>query len=307
MMSWRASPLVLCALALLSIVSARPARAQQMDPRSYANVPIEQNFLLVGFGHSQGGVLLDPSVPVDNVSAKIETVLVGYLRTLDFWGQSGTIGLVVPYASVYATGQVGGDSASVTRAGLGDPAFRITANLYGAPALSLEEFPSYKQDLIVGASLLVTAPLGQYDSSKIVNIGTNRWSVKPELGLSQALGKWTLEGAAGVTFFSENDEYLGANTRHQDPLYAVQGHAIYNFSRRLWVALDGTYYIGGRSSINGGERNDLQQNSRVGATASWVLNSTNSLKFYFSSGATSRAGTDFHTVGLAWQYRWSDR
>jgi hypothetical protein len=213
----------------------------------------------------------------------------------------------VPYASVYATGQVGSDSGSVTRAGFGDPALRITANLYGAPALSLEEFPSYKQDLIVGASLLVTAPFGQYDSSKIVNVGTNRWTVKPELGVSQAFGKWTLEGAAGVTFFTDNDEYLGDKTRSQDPLYAVQGHVIYNFSRRLWAALDATYYIGGRSSINGGDRNDLQQNSRFGATASWLLNSTNSLKFYFSSGANSRAGTDFQTIGIAWQYRWADR
>ena len=307
MTSWWARPLVLCSMLLATVLSSRPACAQQMDPRSYSNVPMGQNFLLAGFTHSQGGVLVDPSLPVDNVSAQIETALAGYVRTLDLWGQSGTIGLVVPYASVYATGEVGGDSASVTRAGFGDPVLRITANLYGAPALSLEQFPSYKQDLIVGASLLVTAPFGQYDSSKIVNIGTNRWTIKPELGISQALGNWTLEGAAGVTFFTDNDEYLGNNTRSQDPLYAVQGHVIYNFSHRLWAALDGTYYIGGRTSINGGDRNDLQQNSRWGATASWLLNSTNSLKFYFSSGATSRAGTDFRTVGIAWQYRWADR
>ena len=307
MMRWWARTLVLCSTLLVSVASSLLACAQQMDPRSYSNVPIAQNFLLAGFAHSQGGVLVDPSLPIDNVSAKIETALVGYVRTLDLWGQSGTIGLVVPYASVYATGQVGSDSGSVTRAGFGDPALRITANLYGAPALSLEEFPSYKQDLIVGASLLVTAPFGQYDSSKIVNVGTNRWTVKPELGVSQAFGKWTLEGAAGVTFFTDNDEYLGDKTRSQDPLYAVQGHVIYNFSRRLWAALDATYYIGGRSSINGGDRNDLQQNSRFGATASWLLNSTNSLKFYFSSGANSRAGTDFQTVGIAWQYRWADR
>jgi len=307
MMRWWARTLVLCSTLLVSVASSLLACAQQMDPRSYSNVPIAQNFLLAGFAHSQGGVLVDPSLPIDNVSAKIETALVGYVRTLDLWGQSGTIGLVVPYASVYATGQVGSDSGSVTRAGFGDPALRITANLYGAPALSLEEFPSYKQDLIVGASLLVTAPFGQYDSSKIVNVGTNRWTVKPELGVSQAFGKWTLEGAAGVTFFTDNDEYLGDKTRSQDPLYAVQGHVIYNFSRRLWAALDATYYIGGRTSINGGDRNDLQQNSRFGATASWLLNSTNSLKFYFSSGANSRAGTDFQTIGIAWQYRWADR
>jgi hypothetical protein len=283
-----------------------PARCQQLDPRSYANVPLEQNFLIVGFAHSQGGVLTDPSVPVENAHAEVETALVGYLRSLSFGGQSGTIGFVVPYASIHASGELQGDSSSVTRAGLGDPVFRIAANLYGAPALTLEEFPTYKQDLIIGASLLVSAPLGRYDSTKLVNVGTNRWSFKPEFGASQALGAWTFEGAAGVTFFTDNDEYLGDNSRHQSPLYAVQGHVIYNFSPHLWISVDGTYYNGGRTTVNGGEKNDLQQNSRYGATLSWAVNRTDSIKLYGSSGATSRAGTDFQVIGIAWQHRWAD-
>jgi hypothetical protein len=211
-----------------------PANAQQMDPRAYTNVPTGLNFLIGGFSYSEGDVLVDPSIPIKDANAKVETAIVGYARTLALWGQSGTIGLVVPYASVSASGQVEGQATSVTRSGFGDPALRMTLNLYGAPALSLKDFGKYRQDLIVGASLLVTAPWGYYVPSKLVNIGTNRWSFKPELGVSKAIGNWTLEGAFGVTFFTDNTEFLGNNTKQQDPLYAVQGHLIYTFNPRLW-------------------------------------------------------------------------
>jgi hypothetical protein len=293
-------------LAVFSL-SLHPANAQQMDPRAYANVPTGFNFLFAGFSYSEGDVLVDPSIPVKDASAKVDTAIVGYVHTLALWGQSGTIGLVVPYASVSANGLVEGQAASVTRSGFGDPALRLTLNLYGAPALSLEDFGKYRQDLIVGASLLVTAPLGYYLPSKLVNIGTNRWSFKPELGVSKALGNWTLEGAFGVTFFTDNDEFVGTNTKQQDPLYAAQGHVIYIFDPRLWGSLDATYFAGGRTTVNGTPHNDLQQNSRWGATLSFAVNRSNSLKLYFSNGATSRTGTDFKVLGVVWQYAWADR
>src|SRR4030095_4052187 len=130
-------------------------------------------------------------------------------------------------------------------------------------------------------SLLVTAPTGQYDPGRLINIGTNRWTFKPEAGISQALGRWTLEAAAGVTFFTDNAEFLGANVRSQKPLYGVQGHAIYNFNPSLWAALDATYYTGGQTSVNGALDNDLQANSRWGATVAHTLDKNNSIKLYF--------------------------
>src|SRR5215467_3317488 len=120
------------------------------------------------------------------------------------------------------------------------------------PALSLEQFRDYHQDTIAGASLTVTAPTGQYDNTKLVNIGTNRWTFKPEVGVSKALGRWILEGDAAVTFYTDNDQFFpGNNLRQQDPLYALQAHVIYTFNPKLWGALDATYYFGGRTSVNG--------------------------------------------------------
>jgi Putative MetA-pathway of phenol degradation len=294
------------ALLTAGMLALSVARAQQMEPRSYSNVPIGLNFVIAGYAHSRGDVLLDPSLPVEDANAKVDTLILGYARTLALWGQSGTLSVVLPYASLSANGTLEGQTAGVERSGFADPAMRLSVNLYGAPALSMQEFAAYRQDVIVGASLLVTAPLGRYDSTKLVNIGTNRWSIKPELGVSKALGAWVLEGAAGVTFFTDNDEFA-TGSREQAPLYALQAHAIYNFRPGLWVAVDSTYYAGGRTSVNGGLKNDLQQSSRFGATLSVAVSRANSVKFYFSSGATDRAGTDFDIFGVAWQYRWADR
>ena len=275
-----------------------------MEPRSYANAPVGLNFLIAAYGYSWGDVLLDPSLPIANADAKVNSIALGYSRVLELWGKSGTVAVVLPYATVSASGDVEGQPASVERSGYADLGMRLAVNLYGAPALSLEEFRDYRQDTIVGVSLLVTAPTGHYDPTKLVNIGTNRWSFKPEAGVSKVLGAWTLEGAFGVTFFTDNDQFLGSNVRQQDPLYALQGHAIYNFNPGLWGALDATYYAGGRTSVNGSANDDRKQNSRWGATLAQSLNSRNSIKLYFSTGASARTGTDFKTAGIAWQYRW---
>jgi hypothetical protein len=278
--------------------------AQSMEPLSYTNSPIGLNFLVVGYGYQTGNVLVDPSLPLTNVHATVDNAFVAYDRIVDFWGQSGGVSIVMPYAWLSATGDVFEQQKKVDRTGLSDFVFKVSVNLFGAPALSLKDFSNYHQNLIIGLSLQVTAPTGQYYSSKLVNIGTNRWSAKPELGVSKALGPWTLEGGAGVTFFTDNNEFFGDNTRHQDALWSVQGHVIYNFTRKMWASLDATYYTGGRTSLNGGLDNDLQSNSRWGGTWAYSLARENSIKLYFSSGVTARTGSEFRIYGIAWQHRW---
>jgi len=158
--------------------------------------------------------------------------------------------------------------------------------------------------LIVGASLQVSVPAGQYDNTKVVNLGTNRWFVKPEVGVSKALGRWTLEAAAAVTDFADNDDFLGGGTRSQDPLYSLQGHALYTFPHGVWGSIDGTYFAGGRSTLNGVPGNDLQQNWRLGATLAFPVDLRNSIKLYGSHGVSARTGNNYDLLGLAWQYRW---
>jgi hypothetical protein len=280
------------------------AHAQSMEPLSYTNSPIGLNFLIAGFGYQSGNVLVDPSLPLKDVHATVDSAFLAYSRVIDCWGQSGSITLVMPYARLSATGDVFEQRMSVERLGITDLSMRLSINLYGAPALSLNEYSKYHQDTIVGVTVQVTAPSGEYMPSKLVNIGTNRWSFKPELGVSKAVAPWTFEAAAGATFFTDNDDYFGGNRRHQDVLYSVQGHVIFNFNRKMWAALDATYYTGGQTSLNDRPDNDLQGNSRWGGTYAYSLARQNSIKLYFSSGVTARTGSEFRIYGIAWQYRW---
>lgn len=293
-----------CALFIMSVAAAGDALAQDMEPRAYSNTPVGVNFLIAGYAYSEGGVATDPTVPLTNANLHTRTAVLGYVRSLDVWGRSGKFDLIVPYSWVSGSAELAGLPLQREISGFGDPRLRFSVNFYGAPALSLKEFADYRQDIIVGASLQVSVPSGQYDVGNAVNIGTNRWFIKPELGFSKAWGSWIVELAAGATFFSDNKDFFGGQTRSQDPIYSVQGHLVYGFRSGVWVALDGTYFTGGRTTIDGVEGNDLQQNSRIGATVALPVDRHHSVKLYVSSGVSTRTGSDFNTIGIAWQYRW---
>ena len=297
-LAWFGAALVVTALA------ASGAYGQDLEPRAYANTPTGLNFLIAGYGYLTGGVATDPSLPLQNAHLQVHSTVLAYARSLDVWGRSGKVDVVVPYAWLSGSADVAGQPREREVSGFGDPRFRFSVNFYGAPALSLQEFAGYKQDLILGASLQVSAPLGQYDADKLVNIGTNRWSIKPELGLSKAFGPLTLELAAGVSIYTDNHDFFGGQTRAQDPIYSLQGHVLYHFRSGIWAALDITYYTGGRTTIDGVEGNDLQKNTRLGATVALPVNRHNSVKLYASTGVSTRTGSDFDAVGIAWQYRW---
>jgi len=289
---------------LVALLAPVLACAQSLDPRAYANAPVGLNFLIVGYSYSTGGVGFDPSVPLENGHARVNAVPLAYVRSLDVFGNAGSIGLVLPFAKLAGSATFNGVEQEREMTGMADPAMRFAVNFYGAPAMDLEHFKAYRQDLIVGTSLLVTAPLGRYDSNRVANLGTNRWTAKPELGLSKALDLWTFELSTGVTFFTRNDDYIQGNVREQDPLYSAQLHVTRQFGRGMWGAISTTYYEGGRTSLNGVPRDDRQSGSRLGFTFSLPLSRHYTVKLYANTGLYARTGTDFDTYGVAWQYLW---
>jgi hypothetical protein len=290
----------------MSALAAAPSIAcgQDLEPRAYVNTPVGLNFVLVGYAYTQGSVGTDPSLPVTDFTIQTHGPVLAYIRTLDVWGRSGKVDLILPYVWVKATGKVAGQARERDVSGFADPRVRFSMNLYGAPALSLEQFSEYKQDLIVGTSLQVSAPGGQYDSDKAVNIGSNRWSFKPELGFSKALGPLTLELLPAVTFFTDNDDFFGGQHVAQDPIYSVQGHLIYRFAFGGWAALNSTYYTGGRTTVDDVKKDDRQENVRLGLTVALPLDRHFSLKLYGSTGVHTRTGSTFDAAGIALQYRW---
>lgn len=278
--------------------------SQDLEPRAYTNIPVGLNFVLAGYAYTSGGVLFDPAVPLENANIKIHGSVFAYARSIKVGNMSGKIDMILPYAWLSGTAEFQGQPVSRIVSGFGDPRLRMSVNFIGAPALPLSGFKDYKQNLVVGASLQVYLPLGQYDPDKLVNIGTNRFSFKPELGVSKTLGHLQIEVTAGVTFYTVNYEFYQGKTRSQNPLGSIQGHLNYNFKKGIWAALDGTYYWGGRTTLEGVEGNDLQKNTRLGFTLALPVNVHNSLKLYLSTGVSTRTGSDFDAIGVIWQYRW---
>jgi hypothetical protein len=288
----------------LAVAILPVTHAQEIEPRAYSNAPIGVNFLIAGYAYTQGAVPFDASLPVKNANLKTSSAVLAYARVLDLWGKSAKFDAVVPYTWLSGTAEARAEPVERNVAGFADPRFRLSVNLYGAPALTLKEFKDYVQDLIIGASVQVSVPSGQYDPSRLVNIGTNRWFFKPEVGVSQALGPWTLELQAAATFFTDNDDFYRGNKRSQDPVYSLQGHLIYGFRSGIWSSFDVTYFNGGRTTINGKLNEDLQQNWRVGGTLAFPVNVHNSIKLYASSGVSARTDNNYDLIGIAWQYRW---
>lgn len=288
-------------LSLLFLLSG--LNAQSLEPRLYSNIPTDLNFLVLGYAYSTGA--LPSNSTLKDPQLDIHTSFLAYARGLNIAGHSSKVDIVVPSACLDGSAIYNGDNVYRDVCGLGDIKARVALNLFGAPALSLKEFGSYKQDTIIGVNLQVTAPTGQYNSNKLVNIGTNRWALKTGIGLSKKIKSFLFELALDAEFYTKNSNYL-LGEKEQAPIYSTQVHIIYNMPKGIWIALDSNYYFGGENTITGDKQDDALDNSRTGLTLAFPLSKKYSLKFYGSRGVLTRAGTNFDTLGIVLQYKFLD-
>jgi hypothetical protein len=281
------------------------ASAQDMEPRAYSASPVGANFLVVVATRSTGAVLLDPAIPVTDINATVNGFALGLGHTFNLFGKLGLVSVALPYAVADVTGKVMENAAEVHRSGLADSRLKLSVNLYGNDAMSPREFAAAPTRTVVGASLAVTAPTSQYSSTKLINLGTNRWSVKPEVGVAVPSGHWDFDAYLGLVFYTDNtDFYPGVVDRSQDPLWSVQGHVSYTIRPRLWIAGDATWYHGGSAQNEGGNPSPALNNARGGVTVSVPVLKRYSLKVAYGSGVVARTGTDFRTFSVAWQALW---
>jgi hypothetical protein len=291
-------------LAGVLLAGAAGAPAQELEPRAYAPNPTDVNFVALAFSRTTGDVVFDESLPFSNVTARVNGATLLYGHTFGLAGRAASATAIVPYAWGSVQGNVGEDFKRITRSGATDLRARLAVNLVGGPALSPREFATHKPGTTLGASLTVVAPSGQYDPSKLINLGANRWAFKPELGLSYPVGRWFLEGYLGGWLFTENDDFYGGVRRSQAPIATFQLHVVRMVGRRAWIAGDATFYSGGNTSLDGRSNDDAQRNSRSGLTLALPIGKRNSLKVAWASGVTTRVGGDFQTLAVAWQIRW---
>jgi hypothetical protein len=300
---------------VITACTQQALHAQDLAPRAYIITPVHWNAVTLTYSFSSGGVSTNNAIPVTDATGTLNVTGVSYFHSLRFFGRSANILASLPYGVVHYRGTFEDNEMKVYRSGLLDSIFRFSVNLKGGPAMSVKEYQAWKQKTILGVSLKVVAPTGQYDGTKLINNGANRWAFKPEFGYSKRWGHWVLDGYAAMWFFTTNPEFFAHNaffpgnqTQSQKPIGSFEGHLSYGVKDRLWFSLDSNFWYGGRTSRNGVENtNTLQTSSRIGATASIPINKHQSLKFTYSDGDYVRFGGNFQNVSVAWQYSWVGR
>lgn len=289
--------------AILS-VAAGSALAQSIEPRSLSAAPTGVNFALVGYSFTSGGLSFDPAIPIDDASLRIHGPAFAYARTFGLIGRPAKVDVILPVGVLSGDATFNGDPVRRDVSGIFDPLFRLSVIFTGAKAMTPAEFRNYNPDLTVGASVQVSAPLGQYDATRIVNLGSNRWFVKPEIGVAKRSGPWNFELKGAATFYTANADFFGATTRSQKPLLQAQAHVIHNWASGVWLSVDGGYLWGGRTTVDGIADNNLQSNWRAGATLAVPVDRRQSIKLFASTGVSSRTGNGYDLAGVLWQYRW---
>jgi hypothetical protein len=285
-------------------IGGASANAQSIEPRVYSPVPTGSNFLVVAASEARGAIPIDPALPLSDIDFKVHSIVGGYARSFDLFGRTGKLDFVLPHGTLDGSANFHGEPIGRKVSGFLDPLARLSILFHGAPALSSSEFRGYRQGLVIGASVQLSIPVGQYDEERLLNLGTNRWALKPEIGLSKAWGPWAVEAAGGVTLFGDNEDFFGGHTRSQKPIYSIQTHVIRNLKPGQWVSANLTWFGGGKTSVDGISDQNLQKNWRAGLTAAMPISRQLSVKANASTGVSARTGNNFDLYGISLQYRW---
>ena len=297
----------LIALTTIALAWApEPAMSQELEPRSYSTVPVDSNFAVGAASNSTGTVPLDPSLPLSDVRPSINIVTFSFTHTFRLGSRTANWAVSVPYLGGHVSAVASGQPQAFSRFGFADFRGRFGINLLGR-ALTPAEFARHVPATTLGVSATVIVPTGTYDRTQLINTGSNRWTIKPEVGLEQPMGKWFADVSAGRWIFGENTGYIGGQTLHQEPLDIFQFHTGYTFRQNQWLALDANYYSGGATSVNGTRAIDSLANSRYGLTFSQPVGSGLSAKASWSRWLSGRFGQRYSTVAVALQYLWFDR
>ena len=303
-----------CGVGLLLLACFVPVLicAQDLAPRAYIITPIHSNAVTLTYAFFGGDILFDGDVPITGATAKASVSVFSYTHSFDLMGRSASVSASLPYGVGNFHGTVAGADTNAYRSGGLDSSLRLSMNLKGGPAMDLQKFRKWQQKMLLGVSLKVVVPTGQYDPTKLINYGANRWAFKPEVGVSRRWGHWVVDTYGALWLFTTNHDFFsrnqfspGTNTQKQDPTFAFEGHLSYDVKPRLWASLDGNFWIGGQTSLNGVENpNTLQRNSHVGTTVSVPVSKHQSFKVSYNRGAYVIYGGNYQNVSVGWQYSW---
>lgn len=293
---------VLCVLATIFV--AMPLCGQELEPRAFSPGPVGLNIAAATASYSTGDLVFDSSLPLEGVTSRITLVGAGYQRFFGLGGKTAKFAVAAAWADSKAQGLVFDQFHERKFNGLTDPRIAFSWIFKGAPAMTPAEYAKYKPNTIAGVSMSLSPPLGEYEVGKLLNAGTNRWTLRNQLGMAHYRGRWTFEGTLGAQLFTDNDEFLGTSTQSQDPIYSLQAHCSYTFRQQLWLAGGATFFRGGDTTTDGVTRKGFQKSSRIGVSASLPVGRGQALGMSYHRGLVTDLGADYDTLAITWSRRW---
>ncbi len=292
-------------IASLLMLPGHLAMAQELEPRRWSHLPIGANFAGVGYVYTDTDIFFNPALQLENVRSDIHSTAISYVRALELFGNSARIDVLLPYSVGRWEGLLEGEPASTRRSGFNDPKVRLAVNLLGSPAQRGAEFRQFEVNTIVGAAVEITAPLGEYQKGRLINLGNNRWTIRPQIGVVHNWDKWAAELTTSAWFFTDNDEFGGNKKREQDPLLAVQSHLIYTFRPGFWASLSAAYGGGARSTIDGVEADDKIGKYLWAVSFGFPINRRQGVKIAYMAGETTEnTGNDYKRLIFAYSMMW---
>jgi hypothetical protein len=237
------------------------ALAQFNDARAYDNMAVGMNQLELSYARVHANSSLDPSLTIADASLNINQGIVDYTHYFGLFHRLAWVEAGVSLAGL--SGSITGTSVQGSTTGAGDSSYQLAILLKGGPALTLAQFDNYKRSSSLGLSSTITAPTGSYQSNKILNLGSDRWSFKPEIALNHPFGsdqKWEFDAYGNVSFYTGNTSYRGKEVLRQQPLPGIEGHISYSFKDGVWVSLDTRYSFRAMTFLDGVSQNNSQQN-----------------------------------------------
>lgn len=292
-------------LAVSLLFVAQALIAQELEPRRWSHLPVGANFISVASFYKDQKILFDPTLQLEDVEGDLYTAAVSYVGVFDVLGKSGRIDVVLPYTTARWEGLLEGAPASTRRQGFNDPNVRFAVNLVGSPAQRGADFQRYVVDTIVGAAVDIALPVGEYRDDKLINLGDNRWVLKPQLGVVHNWDKWAAEVTASAWFYQDNDNFFGGKTLEQDPLYGVQTHLIYTFKPGLWASASAAYGAGGQRSVDNVDAPDRTSKTLLALSAGVPIDRQQGIKVTYLRGDTrENVGSDDNLFLFAYSLMW---
>ena len=281
------------------------ALAQDIEPRRWTSLPLGANVIGVGYGNTSGDVFFNPVLNVEDTEVKVHTLVTSYVRSFSLAGKLARLDALIPWQSASWNGLLDGELASAERDGFADPRIRLSVNLIGAPALGTEQLRDYfvnrPVNTAVGAALAVSVPAGEYFDDRLLNLGQNRFTFRPQLGVVHTRGYWSYELTGSMFLFTDNNNFFNGKKREQKPLYAIQTHVIRLFKPGLWISLSTSYGSGGRSRINGESKDDERENLLAAFSIGLPVTRNQGVKFtYIRARTLNNIGSDTDTLALGW-------